>query len=143
MTDHVGKYYYFVYIYVLGILLFLPSCYLPFDYYIPVLLIKLAFCSLVKVAHGQSKLSIPAALCVSASLCLRLTSDDQSVWDSRLIEHTLDVVVVECERLSFPTLRVHQQHHPAWTRQFTHRHPYRERRGKIMGDCNETIRTNA
>lgn len=79
--------------------------------------------------------------CISlcgADLCLWLTSDNQSVWDSRLIEHSLDVVVVESEGPSFPALWVHQQHHSARTRQLAHRHPYRERETKQMiNDRNE------
>lgn len=67
------------------------------------------------------------SLC-GAALCQGLTGDDQSVRDSRLIEHALDVVVVECERLAFPALRVHQQHHSARTRQLVHGHPYRAKR---------------
>lgn len=70
-------------------------------------------------------------------LCLRLTSDHQSVWDSRLVEHSLDVVVVESERLSFPALWVHQQHHPARTRQLARQQPYRGEKRKMMTECNK------
>jgi hypothetical protein len=37
-----------------------------------------------------------------------LTSDDQSVWDTGLVKHVLDVSGEEAEGLALPTVGVHQ-----------------------------------
>lgn len=57
-------------------------------------------------------------------MCLQLTRDNQSVFNASFIQYSLDVVVVQRECLSFPTLWVHQQHHLARAGHLAHQHPY-------------------
>lgn len=72
-------------------------------------------------------------------MCLGLTCDNQSVYDAGFIQHPLDVVVVQRECLSFPTLRVHQEHHPTRAGHLAHQHPYNGENvnEKLKLDCYE------